>query len=53
MRSINIAVGVAPGIISGTGDGDFFLKKLVIRLEVFVGERPVNAYPVLAIDTKI
>ena len=53
VRPIGVAVWVAPGIIGGSGDGNFFLKQFIIGFEVFVGDRPIYAYTVLRVHAKI
>src|SRR5581483_389530 len=53
MRSVRIAMRIAPGEVGGTGNRNFFLQQRIIRLEVLIGDGPVGSNAILGVDAKI
>ena len=53
MRTVGIAMRVAPGKIRGPGNGNFFFEQLVIGFQNLIRKRPVGSNTILCVNAKI
>jgi hypothetical protein len=53
MRTIGMAVRLAPGIVSRAGDRHLPLKQFVVRLDVCVIDGPVDTDAILRVDLEV
>ena len=53
MRTVSIAVRMAPGIIRRPGNGHLQFELLVVGLDVCVGDGPVSAHAIARIDLEV
>src|SRR5579862_492634 len=53
MRPIRIAVRIPPRVIRRAGDRQLQFQQLVIRLQIRIGDRPVDADPIDGMNAEI
>ena len=53
MRAVGIAVRIAPRIIGRAGHRHFQFQQLVIRFQLLISNRPVDADAVVGVNTKV